>query len=260
MPNQKKSAKTNSKSKRLFSKKKKYSAKTGVIALIIVAVAVGLFIIGRKTLADQTYDWTNINTDHARLQICKYERRNIDMIRVRVARPTAQLRSVELRASRSGNSPFVYGRIDRDRFREVLELNDKTEGPNPTFTFRLNIANANRPQNRSIERRNISKCESFNVRAHDIPNSILAQLRQCESSNNYSANTGNGYYGAYQFNPTTWHDLGRPFSDYDNANQAPDYIQDAAVKVRHKQRGNWNDWPGCGNGLRNNFETIILHL
>ncbi|WP_242424920.1 transglycosylase family protein, partial [Frankia sp. EI5c] len=29
-------------------------------------------------------------------------------------------------------------------------------------------------------------------------------LRQCESGGNYTANTGNGYHGAYQFSPTTW--------------------------------------------------------
>ncbi|MGZ4520905.1 MAG: transglycosylase family protein, partial [Mycobacteriaceae bacterium] len=27
-----------------------------------------------------------------------------------------------------------------------------------------------------------------------------ARVRMCESSNNYAINTGNGYYGAYQFN------------------------------------------------------------
>ena len=31
----------------------------------------------------------------------------------------------------------------------------------------------------------------------------FARLRQCESSDNYAANTGNGYYGAYQFDRRT---------------------------------------------------------
>ena len=34
--------------------------------------------------------------------------------------------------------------------------------------------------------------------------SAWASLRQCESSGDYSIDTGNGYYGAYQFAPTTW--------------------------------------------------------
>ena len=32
----------------------------------------------------------------------------------------------------------------------------------------------------------------------------LAQLRMCESSGNYAINTGNGFYGAYQFDLGTW--------------------------------------------------------
>src|SRR4051794_30797583 len=40
----------------------------------------------------------------------------------------------------------------------------------------------------------------------DAPN--FARLRQCESNGNYATNTGNGYYGAYQFSADTWHALG----------------------------------------------------
>ena len=34
------------------------------------------------------------------------------------------------------------------------------------------------------------------------------RLRMCESGGNYSINTGNGYYGAYQFDLRTWRGLG----------------------------------------------------
>ena len=37
---------------------------------------------------------------------------------------------------------------------------------------------------------------------------VWASLRQCESGGNYADNTGNGYYGAYQFALGTWHGLG----------------------------------------------------
>ena len=30
------------------------------------------------------------------------------------------------------------------------------------------------------------------------------QVARCESGGNWAINTGNGYYGAYQFAPTTW--------------------------------------------------------
>src|SRR5438045_553109 len=34
---------------------------------------------------------------------------------------------------------------------------------------------------------------------------VWVQLRWCESGGNYATNTGNGFYGAYQFAAGTWH-------------------------------------------------------
>ena len=38
--------------------------------------------------------------------------------------------------------------------------------------------------------------------------SYLAGLRECESGGDYSTNTGNGFYGAYQFTLSTWASVG----------------------------------------------------
>ena len=35
----------------------------------------------------------------------------------------------------------------------------------------------------------------------------LLKLRQCESGGNYAINTGNGFYGAYQFMISTWNNI-----------------------------------------------------
>jgi hypothetical protein len=72
----------------------------------------------------------------------------------------------------------------------------------------------------------------------------LAALRGCESSGNYAINTGNGFYGAYQFDETTWRGLG--FSGYPN--QAVPFIQDQAAMLLHAQRG-WQPWPSCSARL-----------
>ena len=66
------------------------------------------------------------------------------------------------------------------------------------------------------------------------------RLRMCESGNNYRDNTGNGYYGAYQFAQSTWHNLGmsgRP-------DQAAPELQDHAAYVLYKHAG-WGPWPAC---------------
>jgi hypothetical protein len=72
----------------------------------------------------------------------------------------------------------------------------------------------------------------------------LAGLRQCESSNNYAANTGNGYYGAYQFSLSTWRSLGyrgRP-------HEAAPGVQDQAAS-RLAARSGWGQWPACSRRL-----------
>ena len=70
--------------------------------------------------------------------------------------------------------------------------------------------------------------------------SDLAKIRDCESGGNYSDNTGNGYYGAYQFSESTW--LGLGFSGYPNS--APPPIQDQAAALLARRSG-WGQWPTC---------------
>jgi hypothetical protein len=72
----------------------------------------------------------------------------------------------------------------------------------------------------------------------------FARLRQCESGGNYRADTGNGYYGAYQFDLRTWHGLG--YSGYPD-NAAPG-TQDAAAHRLQASRG-WSPWPACARKL-----------
>jgi hypothetical protein len=69
-------------------------------------------------------------------------------------------------------------------------------------------------------------------------------LRQCESGGNYSENTGNGYYGAYQFNAGTWASLGFPGLP----SQAPAAEQDQAAQELQARRG-WGQWPSCARRL-----------
>ena len=68
----------------------------------------------------------------------------------------------------------------------------------------------------------------------------FAKIRACESGNRYTLNTGNGYYGAYQFSLGTWEGLG--YSGLPS--EAPASTQDAAA-YRLFQRGGWGAWPEC---------------
>jgi resuscitation-promoting factor RpfA len=71
-----------------------------------------------------------------------------------------------------------------------------------------------------------------------------AQLRMCESSGNYATNTGNGYYGAYQFNLATWQGLG--YAGLPSS--APAAVQDQAAQKLYAARG-WQPWPACSAKL-----------
>ena len=70
--------------------------------------------------------------------------------------------------------------------------------------------------------------------------SDLTKIRDCESGGNYSDNTGNGYYGAYQFSESTWLGLGFPGYPY----QAPPSVQDQAAALLASRSG-WGQWPAC---------------
>ncbi|MDP9116605.1 MAG: peptidoglycan-binding protein [Actinomycetota bacterium] len=72
------------------------------------------------------------------------------------------------------------------------------------------------------------------------------RLRVCESSDNYSIDTGNAHYGAYQFDLGTWHSVGG--TGYPN--RASKAEQDARALVLYRERG-WQPWQ-CASilGLR----------
>ena len=76
------------------------------------------------------------------------------------------------------------------------------------------------------------------------PGGIWACIRQHESGGNYATNTGNGYYGAYQFSLPTWQAVG----GQGLPSQASPAEQDARA-LTLQQRSGWGQWStarGCG--------------
>jgi len=73
---------------------------------------------------------------------------------------------------------------------------------------------------------------------------VWAELRGCESGGDYSADTGNGYYGAYQFALATWEGLG--FSGLPS-NASPAEQDQAAQELQ--ARSGWGQWPACAAEL-----------
>ncbi|MGH7193457.1 MAG: ubiquitin-like domain-containing protein [Candidatus Saccharimonadales bacterium] len=71
----------------------------------------------------------------------------------------------------------------------------------------------------------------------------LSKLRGCESGGNYQDNTGNGYYGAYQFSLGTWQRLGMSGLP----SSAPPSVQDRAIIENTNRSGGGlaSQNPGC---------------
>jgi hypothetical protein len=67
---------------------------------------------------------------------------------------------------------------------------------------------------------------------------VWACIRQHESGGNYATNTGNGYYGAYQFALATWRALGGAGLP----SNAPPAVQDAMAQKLQAIAG-WGQWP-----------------
>ena len=63
------------------------------------------------------------------------------------------------------------------------------------------------------------------------------RLRMCESTNNYQANTGNGHYGAYQFDQSTWTSVGGTGLP----SSATPAEQDKRALLLYQSRG-WQPW------------------
>jgi hypothetical protein len=73
---------------------------------------------------------------------------------------------------------------------------------------------------------------------------VWLQLRECESGDNYAENSGNGYYGAYQFSEATWTGLGYP----GRPDLEPPAMQDQAAMRLQAEYG-WGQWPACSAAL-----------
>ena len=71
-----------------------------------------------------------------------------------------------------------------------------------------------------------------------------SQVAQCESGGNSATNTGNGYYGRYQFDQQTWQSLGYSGT----ASQYSAATQTRAAERLYAQRGS-SPWPVCGKCL-----------
>lgn len=83
--------------------------------------------------------------------------------------------------------------------------------------------------------------------ASGLSEEALTYLGNCETGMNPSKNSGNGYYGAFQFSEGTWRSLN---TGYDRADQAPLDAQKAAVRQLLQRSSIHTQFPGCANKMK----------
>ena len=133
-------------------------------------------------------------------------------------------------------------------YREVKEAGVKGR---KLVTYEIVIKNNGKPQ-RIVKKEVITKKpvkQVVIVGAKGISGSnaeLLKALRTCETGGNYTTNTGNGFYGAYQFMPATWRAMN---TGYDMPHIAPPAVQDDAALRLAQRSGFHSQFPGCSQKL-----------
>jgi resuscitation-promoting factor RpfB len=74
--------------------------------------------------------------------------------------------------------------------------------------------------------------------------SVWGRLAACESGGNPATNTGNGYYGAYQFSLSTWRSVGGSGLPSDAS-----MAEQTARAQTLQARSGWGQWPACSAKL-----------
>lgn len=72
-------------------------------------------------------------------------------------------------------------------------------------------------------------------------------LGNCESGMTAERNSGNGYFGAFQFSPGTWRSMG---TEYVRADLAPLDVQKDAVQRLLARSSIYTQFPGCSSRMR----------
>jgi hypothetical protein len=81
--------------------------------------------------------------------------------------------------------------------------------------------------------------------ASAAPTSTWDAVADCESSGDWSINTGNGYYGGLQFSAATWRSVGGPGLPHQQSRE----VQIKYAKILQARSG-WGQW-GCADARFN---------
>ena len=147
--------------------------------------------------------------------------------------------------------PFQITKVN-DSSQYVGTTSVKTSGVDgeQTVTYAVQVVNgvkqAPKQISSTVTKQPVNEVESVGTKALPTSASSLnwAALANCESGGNPSENTGNGFYGMYQFTVSTWDSLGGTGLPSD----ASAATQTALAEKLYTEAGS-GQWPVCGHYL-----------
>lgn len=145
---------------------------------------------------------------------------------------------------------------ERDDLQRVYE--QVTNQPVPTVTVRVKSPPKTLPPKTikvtvtpRAERASRSQAKRATIQAKadstGRPTGLWLELAKCESGADLKKNTGNGYYGAYQFSQSTWE--GFLGTQYSPTPLGATWAEQTFIAYRiwlHPRQGWTNGFPGCG--------------
>ncbi|PRX49980.1 uncharacterized protein YabE (DUF348 family) [Prauserella shujinwangii] len=171
----------------------------------------------------------------------------------------------EVRISRTGVSVINENEVIEPPVKEVEDpellqgeevVEDEGTPGEKVVTYRVTKKNDQEVAREKLSEKVIKKAEPKVVRVgtKEPPQPQISDaevwdaLAQCESSGNWSINTGNGYYGGLQFNKQTWDAYGgEQYAAYPH--QATREQQIAIATKLRDARGGYGAWPHCSSQL-----------
>lgn len=154
---------------------------------------------------------------------------------------TSDLVAPPATASVRGGRAAYHGRtVDREAIARDRSVRNKQRATRSGRRSRV----VPRPAARSGLQGSAPKSRAVVAAATAGSDDVWRRLRSCEAGGRYDVNSGNGYYGAYQFSAGTWRSLGYGGLPH----QASPAVQDEAAR-KLQARSGWGQWPACSRRI-----------
>jgi len=147
--------------------------------------------------------------------------------------------------TRNGRAEIVYGGAARWVTAQYLSTSEPRSGSTgSTSDSTSGSSKSGKSSGKTSSKSSGAVDASYHGKTKNVSDSVWDELAMCESSGNWSINTGNGFYGGLQFTLQTWRGFGG--TGMPNKASRADQIK-VAERVLAAQ--GWGAWPACSTKL-----------